>query len=626
MSRSIWTSLALLAALCSGCIDLNAPAACTDDNTPCEDSGDATADTSTADSGADTKLDSARDAADAADTADSTPVDTGVDSTVVDSGTVDSSDAADTADTAPPVDTATFCTPLAYICAGAAGNELQRCRGDGSAYDLVATCPSAATCSPSLGRCSACTPGDISCSGQQLMKCDASGISSSPFGTACVSGTYCDPAGGGRCDPCLKNAFFCLGKNLRQCSADGASSSLIEACATPELCAASGASGCVAPSCTAGATRCSSKKVQTCNTAETAWTDTTTCPLQCGTGACLTVVEIATHAQSYVTCARLSDGSVSCWGWNGAGQIGDGSTSTGPFLSPTLVAGINAKQITVGGFAVGARLADGTVTFWGTAFDTLAVGTPASVAGVASAVDFQVGSRHACARISDSTVKCWGKNAVGQLGDATTTDRWVPTTITNLAGFADLELGQNFTCTKSSAVRCWGDNFAGQLGDGTTTARWAPTTLSGLPSTVQVAVGATSACAVNSSGSVNCWGTGPLGDGASQHLAPNTVGGLSSIAQVAVGSGHACALTTTGTVLCWGDNSNGQLGNGTTTTSATPVAVSGLSGVAQIVTGQGHTCARLTTGLVRCWGQNNVGQLGDGTTTNRSTPVAVTWP
>ena len=99
--------------------------------------------------------------------------------------------------------------------------------------------------------------------------------------------------------------------------------------------------------------------------------------------------------------------------------------------------------------------------------------------------------------------------------------------------------------------------------------------------------------------------------------------GISTATQVAAGRSHSCALLSDQTVRCWGDGSSGQLGNGATVSSATPVQVTGITTATQIAAGENRTCALLASGSVMCWGSNADGGLGDGTTTARSSPVAV---
>jgi alpha-tubulin suppressor-like RCC1 family protein len=128
---------------------------------------------------------------------------------------------------------------------------------------------------------------------------------------------------------------------------------------------------------------------------------------------------------------------------------------------------------------------------------------------------------------------------------------------------------------------------------------------------------------------VKCWGgnfSGQLGDGTTTASStPVDVIGLGSrVVAVATGDRHTCALTSTGALLCWGSNSVGQLGDGTTTDHLAPVAVSGLTGgVVAVAAGGSHTCALTMSGGVKCWGLSLVGQLGDGTTAERHTPVDV---
>jgi alpha-tubulin suppressor-like RCC1 family protein len=341
------------------------------------------------------------------------------------------------------------------------------------------------------------------------------------------------------------------------------------------------------------------------------------------------------------TCALTTAGAVKCWGDNRLGQLGDGSF--GDRLTPADVSDLasGVQAVSAGGQHTCALTTGGGVKCWGYNGDgqlgdgtTNMRPTPGDVSGLTSGVQsISAKTAHTCAVTTNSGVKCWGHNGSGRLGDGTTTGRPTPVDVSGMpGGVQTISAGYHHTCavTASGEAKCWGENEFGKLGDGTTASRLAPVDVNGLTSGVQsIAAGYDFTCALTTGG-VKCWGNkyyGQLGDGTNgNYLTPVDAGSLSSTIQaIAVGDMHTCALTTSGGVKCWGYNSQGQLGDGTLYDSMTPVDVTGLtSGVQAISSGSGHACALTTGGGVKCWGGNGVAQLGDGTTTNHATPVDVT--
>lgn len=177
-----------------------------------------------------------------------------------------------------------------------------------------------------------------------------------------------------------------------------------------------------------------------------------------------------------------------------------------------------------------------------------------------------------------------------------------------------LASGVGFACARDrhGAVSCWGDNSQGQLGIGSTASSPTPVTVNGNHQFATLAAAGTRVCGTDTTGSVLCWGDATT--------TPQSVGAYTGIALAADGG---CALDATQTAWCWGDNSLGQLGDGSTTAAASPVAVSGGHHFAVVAAAPGYRCGIDTTGSTWCWGDNSLGQLGDTSTTASAVPVQV---
>lgn len=275
------------------------------------------------------------------------------------------------------------------------------------------------------------------------------------------------------------------------------------------------------------------------------------------------------------------------------------------------------------------------------------------VASVVSSADS--GDDHSCAVMSDATVKCWGGNENGQLGDGTHTYSATPVQVVTspghpLANVVQVSAGENFTCAVLSdhSVRCWGDNEAGQIGNNTITESddvLAPAQVVGiggsgtLGGVSRVSAGGWFTCALLTDGTIDCWGdgvSGQLGNGSSGssnaiaspvHVYKTGTSGalFGSVTSLSAGNSHACAVSA-GSVYCWGIDHNGDLGTGATgSESNNPALVAGISAT-QVSASYYDTCALLSAGTVDCWGLNHEGELGQGGAmpgTDSSTPVQV---
>jgi len=370
--------------------------------------------------------------------------------------------------------------------------------------------------------------------------------------------------------------------------------------------------------------------------------------------------EVTIAAGERHTCAILDDGSVSCWGYNSRGQLGDGTNAwrNTPTQTSSLGEGRTAVAITAGSLHTCAILDDGSVSCWGANFDgqlgdgtTTNRFTPTQTSSLGTdrtAIAIDAGEYHTCAILDDGSVSCWGYNGEGQLGDETIdtdTNRNTPTQTSSLGTdrtAVAISAGEYHTCAilDDGSVSCWGYNGFGQIGDGTTDWRFTPTQTSSLGTdrtAVAISAGNYHTCAILDDGSVSCWGAnfdGQLGDGTTTNrFTPTQTSSLGTgrtAVAITAGEDHTCAILDDGSVSCWGRNIHGQLGDWTNTDRYTPTQTSSLgegrSAVA-IDVGNYHTCAIIDNGSVSCWGYNNNGQLGDGTDTdrNRPTPVYSWW-
>lgn len=263
------------------------------------------------------------------------------------------------------------------------------------------------------------------------------------------------------------------------------------------------------------------------------------------------------------------------------------------------------------------------------------------------------GYNHNCVIASDDKLYCWGSNLYGELGNGTMAETATPvfatvstTGVLANKAIAQVVLGRGFTCVLTTEGRayCWGRNSIGSLGNGTKvdSLQAVPVAMNGAlagKTITQLTAGDLYVCALASDKKVYCWGAngdGQLGHGdAGRQVSdpvPVSMAHISPAKQfhsISAGGDHTCGITSDKSLYCWGNNSNGQLGNGTTTNANAPVEAS-LAGVphgdtiTQVSAGGRHTCVMTEQGRVLCVGNNDNGQLGNGTTTNSSTLTPIT--
>ncbi len=265
-----------------------------------------------------------------------------------------------------------------------------------------------------------------------------------------------------------------------------------------------------------------------------------------------------------------------------------------------------------------ALLEDGTVLGWGSNYrgqlgdgSTTQQSTPVPVSGLSEVVAIAAAQDHSLALLEDGTVMAWGANNAGQLGDGTTADSDTPVSVSGLSEVVAVAAGpaHSLALLEDGTVAAWGSNAAGQLGIGTNTG----------PEN----------CKGEFDPEVACSRTPVAISGINEAISVAAGGGQGA-------EGRSFAVLEDGTVLGWGENYGGMLGIGSSSgpetchhnswelpCSKVPAAVPGLTEVESVVAGWGHNLALLESGKVMGWGFNQFGQLGDGTTEDTESPVAV---
>lgn len=378
--------------------------------------------------------------------------------------------------------------------------------------------------------------------------------------------------------------------------------------------------------------------------------------ITCGTGILDAgeAVMAARAAQAgglYHTAAVKSDGTVVAWGYNGNGQLGGGETLglVRAYPGTPIPSLTSMRDVATGDYHTVALKDDGTVWSWGyNGQGQLGNGSttdsdnPVAVAGLTNVIAVAAGGRHTLALKSDGTVWAWGYNYYGQLGRApyNFTDSSTPVQVYGLTDVIAIAAGgkRSLALKKDGTVWAWG--ILANITDDTTASIYsAPLQVPGLTGIVAISaggdVGTTSSnadanMALTWDGKVYSWGYGDVGvlclGTTTSHMLPQQVTGFPApVLSVATSGRHTVTLLEGGSQWACGSNSAGQLGDGTTASyRLSPVQVGGgLQKVLDISVGPSHTMTVSGDLTVRAWGGNLGGQLGDGTQTNSSLPEQV---
>ena len=356
---------------------------------------------------------------------------------------------------------------------------------------------------------------------------------------------------------------------------------------------------------------------------------------------------VAVAAGGSHTMVRKADGSLSGWGLNRSGQLGDGTTSDKTVLTPVYGTGTTWSTVVLGDFHTIAlkdvKTTGGALWGWGfNLFGQLGTGSsndykalPTQIGTDKTWTAVSTGRAHTVAVKADGSLWAWGRNVDGQLGDATNLDRFVPTAVGAVKLWTGVSAGSNFSMGRqtSGVIYGWGANDRGQLGNNSTTAwnvptpinaYWdgkvdatgAPVALSGFTA-LTISAGGAHVLAIRSNGALYAWGAndmGQLGIASTVNTSyPALVPSPNSAvdwALASAGGAHSIAVMADGTLWAWGSNSDGQLGEGSMSDSAVPIQIGNSKEWIYVSAGKYHTFAIKSDGSLWGWGRNVEGQLG----------------
>jgi alpha-tubulin suppressor-like RCC1 family protein len=365
------------------------------------------------------------------------------------------------------------------------------------------------------------------------------------------------------------------------------------------------------------------------------------------------VIVVALALASAAT-ASASSFTAGAWGYNGSGQLGNGTTTLS--RTPVAVSGLsNVVALAGGGEHSLALLGNATMMGWGANREgqlgnnsTTSSRVPVAIVNfltIGGVTAIAAGGEFSLALLTNGTVLAWGANEEGQLGNGKTTRATTPGPVKSLSNVTAIAAGGEFALARLSngTMMSWGSSSEGQLGNGKLGKSLVPVAVKGLSGVTAIAAGHEFALARLSNGTVMSWGsnaaaqlgvpaeTKNIGEGETEEIeivhsdVPLPVQQLSGVTAIAAGGEHALALLGDGEVSAWGGNGAGQLGNGAKGgMSNMPTPVTGLSGVTAIAAGAHHSLALLSGGSVVSWGYNPDGQLGNGSNIDSPVPVAVT--